>query len=185
VGIEVDYHPHYLPEIEAVLKAGDFDWILGSTHLNVGQFPIYQDPKTRFAYARVSLVNNLKVVCVGFFHVLTHFDKYKGDFLRDAQLSNLTDPYVMEEHLPLIEQILDAMAEHGVRLELNPNLAFGMGDVDLTYPQQEILTMAMQKGIRFTYGSDAHKPEHVGRLLDALRNHPVYGIAIRQWEEEE
>jgi len=184
VGIEVDYHPDYISEIEGVLNAGDFDLILGSTHLNVGQFPIFDDPKTRFAYTRVSLENNLQAVQSGYFDVLTHLDKYKSDFLRIDRFSDLPDPYIMEEHLPLIEEILDAMGEKDVRLEINPGLAFGLGDVELTYPQQEILQLAMDKNIRFTYGSDAHKPEHVGRLLDDLRALPVYGKAISQWEAE-
>ena len=44
--------------------------------------------------------------------------------------------------------------------------------------------MALERNIRFCYGSDAHKPESVGVLLDQLETHPVYGTALRRWETE-
>ena len=120
----------------------------------------------------------------GYFDVLTHMDKHKGDFLKESCLANLPDPYDFRCIMPQVEQLMKALAEENVRLEVNPALAFAFEDIDLTYPQQEFLQCALDKGVRFTYGSDAHKPEQVGRLLDQLRQHPLYGKAIAQWEEE-
>ena len=39
-GIEIDYHPKCLKEIEEVLSQGEFDYIIGSSHLNIEGFNI-------------------------------------------------------------------------------------------------------------------------------------------------
>lgn len=37
LGIEIDYHPDYHDEIEAVLNSGDYDYVIGATHLHVSE----------------------------------------------------------------------------------------------------------------------------------------------------
>ena len=101
-----------------------------------------------------------------------------------CSFDQLPDRYAMEDHMPVIEKILNEMADRKVHLEINPALAFALQDHSLFYPQQEIMEMAIRRGVRFTYGSDAHRPEHVGRMLDELRSHPVYGGPIAVWEAE-
>jgi histidinol phosphatase-like PHP family hydrolase len=74
--------------------------------------------------------------------------------------------------------------DRGMRLEINPHLAVKELDVQKVYPSLPILGRALELGVKFCYGSDAHKSEEVGTMLDQLRLHPVYGQAIAQWEAE-
>ena len=58
LGIEIDYHPGFTDEIEAVLKAGDFDFVIGATHLHVVQSEIFQSPCTYNEFAEAALENS-------------------------------------------------------------------------------------------------------------------------------
>ena len=44
--------------------------------------------------------------------------------------------------------------------------------------------MALEKGVRFSFGSDAHVAEDVGGMLPYLRSHEIYKQALATWEEE-
>ena len=58
IGIEIDYHPTVTDQIRRVLDEGEFDWILGSSHLHAlpGQ-DIVKSSKTRTKYAMKMLEN--------------------------------------------------------------------------------------------------------------------------------
>ncbi len=69
------------------------------------------------------------------------------------------------QHEELLTAILTAMARRGIALEINTSgLAMGR-DV---FPVATIRQQAWQFAIPFVYGSDAHKPEDVGRYFAQL-----------------
>ena len=66
-------------------------------------------------------------------------------------------------HKQLVEQLLQLMADKGVGLEINTSgLALGR-DV---FPAAWIRELAKKRGVHLLYGSDAHRPEDVGRYFE-------------------
>ena len=91
----------------------------------------------------------------------------------DAVLRHLPGIRFNEEHIRLINQLLDAMQGHGVALEINTSGFDYRGEA---FPTSWIVTAALQRGIRLHAGSDAHRPSEVGchferlpELLNTLR----------------
>ena len=64
-------------------------------------------------------------------------------------------------HYRRIEMILSAMAERGMALEVN---ASGCRMRDEPFPALEIIEEAVRRNVPLTAGSDAHRPEDVGRF---------------------
>ena len=67
-------------------------------------------------------------------------------------------------------------------LEINPHLADKKQDMAYAYPEKIIVEWAIENGLRFSYGSDTHKPSSVGVNLDELELDSVYGKALDVWE---
>ena len=182
-GIEIDYHPKFVGEIEDVLAAGEFDYILGSSHMHLFEKETFRYTKNDFA--RLSLENMGLAVESGLFHAAAHFDMFRFPFIKPEKYPFIDSEYTLSAHMGLIGDILDAVKQRDMLLEINPHLAEHSGDLLDMYPQIPIVEMALEKGIRFCYGSDAHKPESVGVLLDQLETHPVYGKALETWDSPE
>ncbi len=180
-GIEIDYHPTVLSEIEEVLGEGDFDYILGSSHLHIFE----KENCARYTYndfAKMSLENSLRAVESGLFHTLAHPDMYRFPFTCPDRYPLIPDDYAPEGHEVLIKSLLRAVARKGMYLEINPHLAQHTGKLADVYPQEPIARWGVELGVRFSYGSDAHSPEDVGVLLDELEADLVYGDALRLFE---
>lgn len=181
-GIEIDYHPSVIGEIEEVLAAGEFNYILGSSHMHLFIKDFEKYSYNRFAEA--SLENALRAVETGWFSTLSHPDMFRFAFCDGERFPLYGEGYDVHKHEALIKELIEKVAERGMRMEINPHLAEKSGDLFYVYPQAEIVEWALERGVRFTYGSDAHKPSSVGALLSELEAHPVYGKAIKQWEDE-
>ena len=184
LGIEIDYHPDFTDEIESVLRAGDFDFVLGSSHMHVGQCDIFRLVSTRNEYAEAALQNTLLAAQSGYFHAISHLDMYRWIFTLPKRFPLQDDGYALEKHWPAIERVLHAISENGLWMEINPHLAIIQGSLNGMYPERDIVARALEMDIRCCYGSDAHTAEHVGEMLCELRQHPVYGKALKEWEEE-
>ncbi|MEN8139633.1 MAG: histidinol-phosphatase [Thermodesulfobacteriota bacterium] len=82
----------------------------------------------------------------------------------DAVLRHSADVQWQDEHRQLVTAILHAMAERGVALEVNTSgLALGRD----AFPAAWIRDQARAIGLNFVYGSDAHRPEDVGRYFNS------------------
>lgn len=185
LGIEIDYHPSVRGEIEAVLEAGEFDFILGSSHLHVvKERELFDGQTTRNEYAKLMFENTIRAAESGYFHAIAHLDMFRWIFSRNDRYPLVDDDYSEAVHATLIDETLDAIKENGLRLEINPHFAGQTGNIADTYPNAYIVSRALDKGIRFTFGSDAHSSECVGEFLNELRAHPVYGLAIASWEND-
>ena len=66
---------------------------------------------------------------------------------------------------PLIKEVLCGIKDKGMRLEINPHLAEAKKDLSFIYPQDTVTKWAIDMGIMFTYGSDAHKPAELSRAM--------------------
>lgn len=180
-GIEIDYHPSVISEIEYVLGEGDFDYILGSSHMHV--FVKDMNGLTYNDFARLAIENSILCAQSGAFDTLSHPDMFRFAFTNAKRFPLTDDGYAPEKHADLWSELLDTVKEKGMRLEINPHLAEKHG-MEFVYPMPTVVEWALQRGIGFTYGSDAHAPESVGALIDELEAHPIYGRAIRLWESE-
>lgn len=181
-GIEIDYHPSVLDEIQRVLDEGDFDYILGSSHMHV--FMRDCSPYTFNDFASMAIENSMRAAESGWFHAVSHFDMYRFVFENPHRFPLIDDGYDVMKHEDRIKAFLKTISKRRVCLEINPHLAETKGNLSYTYPQQQIVQWALEEGCAFTYGSDAHVPDSVGACLDALKKHPVYGKALEKWETE-
>ena len=180
-GIEIDYHPSVRSEIEEVLGEGSFDFILGSSHIHIFE----KENCARYTYndfAALALENSIRAAESGWFDALSHPDMFRFTFERPDRFPLIVEEYTPARHRALWDALFAAVNKSGAYLEINPHLAEDKRDLFYTYPQDSVVEWALEAGVKFSFGSDAHKPESVGAYLDELEVHPVYGGALAAWE---
>lgn len=181
-GIEIDFHDSVMPEIERVLEEGDFDFILASSHMHV--FVKEYSQYTFNDFAALAIENSIKAAKTGWFNAIAHLDMYRFAFEKPSRFPLVNDRYDVFRHQALIAELLETLTNKNVYLEINPHLAESKQDISYAYPEETIVEWALEKNVRFSYGSDAHSASSVGAYLDELALHPVYGKALRKWENE-
>jgi histidinol-phosphatase (PHP family) len=159
LGVEADYVAEHEAEIAEILSAYPFQYVVGAVHMLDGfvfdnpatrDDPRWSDPDALFA-ANYRAIRGAAEF--GRFDVIAHLD-YIGLWGHKA------GPGVNAE----LDAALDAMAAHGCAIELNTDRISDPAGV--MYPSVAILRRAYARGIRLVISSDAHHPEHVGRLWD-------------------
>ena len=85
----------------------------------------------------------------------------------DAVLRHVPEFQFTDDHLDLIEMLLERMCVKGVALEIN-TAGFTIGDHP--HPCPKITKKAIRLSIPLVVGSDAHHPTLVGRFFDRLPN---------------
>jgi histidinol-phosphatase (PHP family) len=168
MGVEVGYNPSSLKEIRQRLARHTWDRIgisyhffeTDSGHLNMvsrkqvnidalDQFGV-EKVVTRYYQDLLEAVRNLPG------QVLCHID---------AVLRHHPRVIMTAEHYERIDELLDAVAEKNMSIEVNTS---GYKTKDEPYPSLTILKKAVQREIPLVAGSDAHRPEDVGRYFDRL-----------------
>lgn len=158
LGLEVDFVPGHEKELEAIVSFYPWDYLLLSVHY-LNDWP-FDHPKYIARYGEWD-INDLfatyyrvlkEGVETGFFDAVAHFDLPKKFGFRPTR--------EIEE----LEEVLLACAEQGVALELNT--AGWRRPVGEAYPSRAILERARKLGLSVCVGSDAHRPEDVGRDFD-------------------
>ncbi|MBN1290144.1 MAG: histidinol-phosphatase HisJ family protein [Actinobacteria bacterium] len=159
LGIEADYHPSTLEKVAEMIDAYPFDYVIGSVHV-LGDW-IFDDPGEMDRYDEVD-INELYIkyfrtqesmVDTGLFNVVSHPDLVKKFNIR-ATID--LKPYYRD----LLGKIRDA----GMCYEINT--AGLRWQVREMYPEPDFVRIGAELGVPVTYGSDAHRPEDVGRDLD-------------------
>ena len=181
IGLEVDYHPSFMGEIEDALSVGGLDLVLGSTHIHAVP-GLVEKLGSRTAVARAALENEILAAKSGLFDIITHMDMYRWIFNKPERYPLIDDGYDPENCTDLADELFSAINEAGVRLEVNPHLCCSTGSIGDTYPCPFFIGRAYARGVRFSYGGDAHHGHEVGTLLPELRAHPVWGRAIKEFE---
>ena len=85
----------------------------------------------------------------------------------DGALRFLPGVHLTDNHLEKILLLLRAVQKRQMTLELNSSGITIRGE---QFPTRPILEMAASLEIPLVFGSDAHKPEEVGRHFDQLKN---------------
>lgn len=162
-GIEIDYHPSYIKEIEKVLLSGKFDYILGSSHLNISGFNIVTQNITRTDFARLVLENYLSAAKSGYFDAISHIDVYRWVF---SVYQFLDNNYSYKSHIDILYQLFEVLQKNEVMLEINASPLYKKFDNLGAYPEDEILDLSRRYDIKYIYGSDAHSYDKVGWKYD-------------------
>lgn len=183
VGIEIDYHPSITDEVESVIKQGDFDFILGSSHLHaIEKAKAFESCKTRTQYAEAMLRNTKSAAESGCFNAIAHIDMYRWIFSAPQRFPLLDDGFSEQLYEEMIVDTLSAIKKNGLLLEINPHFAVSSKNIENIYPSSYIIQKAMDMGIKFSYGSDAHSSDEVGIMLNEIRNDKIYKKALSIWE---
>jgi histidinol-phosphatase (PHP family) len=155
VGLEVDFVPGHERELEKIVHAFFWDYLLLSVHY-LGDWP-FDHPKYIGRYREWD-INDLfatyfrvlrEGVETGYFDAVAHFDLPKKFGFRPTR------------EIPEMDEALLACQRYGVSLELNT--AGWRRPVGEAYPSLAILVRARDLGLSVCVGSDAHRPEDVGR----------------------
>ncbi|MBC7217243.1 MAG: histidinol-phosphatase HisJ family protein [Candidatus Caldatribacterium sp.] len=158
LGLEVDFVPGHEKELEAIVSFYPWDYLLLSVHY-LNDWP-FDHPKYIARYSEWD-INDLfatyyrvlkEGVETGLFDAVAHFDLPKKFGFRPTR------------EIGELEEVLLACAERGVALELNT--AGWRRPVGEAYPSRAILERARKLGFSVCVGSDAHRPEDVGRDFD-------------------
>ena len=168
LGIEVGYNPNFLEEIQRRIALHAWDRIgisyhfmdTGPAHLNlVSSKQINIDALDQFGVDKV--VNRY------YKELLNAVEKLPGQVLChiDAVMRHHPNVIITPEHEALIDDLLDAVARKNMSLEVNTS---GYRIKNEPYPSLDIIRRAIKKDIPLVAGSDAHRPEDVGRYFDRL-----------------
>jgi histidinol-phosphatase (PHP family) len=168
LGVEVGFNPRFLEKIQQKLALYTWDRIgisyhfleTDSGHLNmVSRKQVNLDALDQYGVDEVvsRYYNDLREAV----------EKLPGQVLChiDAVLRHHPDIRFTPEHYVLIDKLLDAVARKKMALEVNTS---GYKTKEQPYPSLTILQKAVTRNIPLVAGSDAHRPEDVGRYFDRL-----------------
>lgn len=168
LGVEVGYNPRFLEKIQQKLALYPWDRIgisyhfleTDSGHLNmVSRKQVNLDALDQYGVDEVvsRYYNDLREAV----------EKLPGQVLChiDAVLRHHPDIRFTPDHYVLIDKLLDAVARKKMALEVNTS---GYKTKEQPYPSLTILQKAVTRNIPLVAGSDAHRPEDVGRYFDRL-----------------
>jgi len=160
-GVEVDYIPGKVKELQAIIDEYDFDYVLGSVHFidswgfddrrfidNYDNYNIDDLYKRYFKEIADSAKTKL-------FDIIAHPDLIKKYGFKPT--AKLEDVY---------KKTIDAIKDSGVAIEISS--AGLRKPVKEIYPSQEFIDICYKEGIPIVTGSDAHSPQDVGRDFDKL-----------------
>ena len=168
LGVEVGYNPNSLKETLQRLNLHNWDRIgisyhfmdTDSKHLNlVSSKQVNIEALDRFGVD--------KVVSRYYKELLDAVDKLPGQVLChiDAVMRHHPNVVITPEHNSLIDDLLDSVARQNMSLEVNTS---GYRIKDEPFPSLDILRKAAKKNIPLVVGSDAHRPEDLGRYFEKL-----------------
>ncbi len=168
LGLEADYIPGYEEQLQAILSAYPFDYILGSVHFLDGwafdnlQFRTEYDKwDAESLFARYFSVLQ-QAIQSGLFDILAHPDLIKKFGLYSSQVrkGDQTAAWLTDIYRQTVRDIKQA----DICLEINTSGLYC--PVAEMYPAPEMLRIAADLDIPVTFGSDAHRPQHVGRSIE-------------------
>ncbi|GIO38259.1 putative histidinol-phosphatase [Paenibacillus antibioticophila] len=166
VGLEGDYIEGWERQIEEIVKAYPWDYVIGSVHF-LGEWDVSDfrqvhnwEGQNVFAVYERYYDAVAKAARTGFYDIMGHLDVIK-------RFGHRPDAALEAETVDLELHTLTAVKEAGVAMELN---ASGLSKpVAEMFPSRRILSAAVERGIPLTVGSDAHDPLKLGEHLDQAR----------------
>jgi len=179
LGVEVGYNPAGEEELLSRLTARSWDRVGISCHF----LPI--DATGRHLNLLSRQPQNIVIAReMGVEHLLTGYLSTLLQAVRalpgtvlchlDAALRHVPEVAFTEDHFCQIDALLGAVGEKGMALEINTS-GIAMGREP--FPARRILAMAIEYGIPLEAGSDAHRPEDVGRYFSTLPDYLTSAVS--------
>ena len=168
LGIEVGYNPNYLEEIERRLALYTWDRIGISYHfLETDSAHLNMVSRKQVNIDALDQLGVQEVVTKYYENLKDAVEKVPGQVLChiDAVLRHHPNVEINPKHLSLIDELLDSAALKNMSLEVNTSNYRIKNEPS---PSLDILRKAIKKNIPLVAGSDAHRPEDVGRHFDRL-----------------
>jgi histidinol-phosphatase (PHP family) len=159
IGIEADYMPDYEKETKDMLAAYPYDYVIGSVHF-IEKWG-FDDP----IQLKVWDIRDVNDVYREYFKLLRQ-SAQSGlfDILGHVDLVKKFDFHPTIDMTAEIEENARVFKQHGVVVEINSSgLHKPAREI---YPSQAHLKTYRRHGVDITFGSDAHKPNQVGRDFD-------------------
>lgn len=156
LGIEADYRPHTISEVGSLLREHPFDYAIGSVH-HLGDWGL--DDERQIAGYDDRDIDDIWIQYFelvgeaaesGLFTILGHLDLVKKFGYRPTRGLDLE-----------LDRLVQRIARSGVLVEINT--AGLRKPVNEAYPTVQILCRLNSAGVAVTFGSDAHRPDDVGR----------------------
>ncbi|CAM4472541.1 histidinol-phosphatase HisJ [Paenibacillus tarimensis] len=162
VGLEGDYIEGYEEDIERIIRAYPWDYVIGSVHF-LGEWDITDFRQTAGweGRDRMTVYEQYydavqKAAATGLYDYIGHIDVIKRfGYAPEADVTHLENA------------ALDAVKRHGLAIELNAS-GLRMPAAEM-FPSARMLQYAHEQGIPVTIGSDAHQPERLGQYLEEAR----------------
>lgn len=162
IGLEVDFDPHNMALIEAIINRFAFDVIASSVHFIENKNIMSRNAHTagkRTCDLTEKYIDQLNaMLAFDYFDIICHMDVIKK-FHAKASLLGWNNEYEKK-----IDAILTKISYKGVTVEINTS-GF-THPVKECYPSLALLRKCNQKNITITLGSDAHRPRNVGQYFD-------------------
>ena len=172
LGVEVGYNPERRPELLAALAARSWDRVGISYHFMAvaGRHYNLVSRKSENLESLGSL-GLARVLSEYFATLLEAIEILPGQVVCHLDAAMRYHPEIRLEggHYRQIEEIFTAMGNRGMAVEINASGCRMRGE---PFPNRELIAEALRRGIPLTAGSDAHRPEDVGRF-GALRDFMV------------
>lgn len=162
-GIELGLQPHISRENARYVKSHDFDFVIASTHIVKHKDPGYPD-----YYEGITDEEGYRAYfeeILASIRSFTNFDVY-GHIDYVIRYSRTKDrDYSYSKYADIFDKIIDALIYNGKGIEVNTG-GLGKG-LKETHPGIDFLKAYRQKGGEIiTVGSDAHRPQDIGRYFD-------------------
>lgn len=159
IGIEADFIPGYEDKTKAILEGYPYDYVIGSVHFiqdwafdNPKQIHVWKVANTDEVYMQYHDYLRQSAES-GMFDIMAHVDLVKKFGHRPK--TDLTNE---------IEKTAEVFKDTGMVIEINTS---GLRKpVKEIYPSLDVLSIYSKVGVPLIFGSDAHRPEEVGRDFD-------------------
>lgn len=159
LGAEIDFFPAEIDPIEEFLAKYPFDYVIGSVHY-LDNWPIDSRSQMQEYFRRDILqvykdyFEAVRKLCrTRLFDTLGHADIVKiFGFKPDCDITSI------------LEETADAIAASNMCVEINTaGLIRKCAEI---YPSRQLLQMLKDRNVPITLGSDAHRPQDVGRSFN-------------------
>ena len=162
IGIEADYLEGYEEMTSYLLAAFPFDYVFGSVHFLDGWH--FTSREGRDGYDTMDPAEVFpryfeevrKVIETGLFDILSHPDAIRKEYFQPVE--PLDEDYA---------RVADLLNEKGMSIEINT--AGLRREAGFIYPDRDFLGICLERGVPVTIGSDAHKPDDLGRDFERVR----------------
>lgn len=162
LGLEIDWVPGKMEEVETFIENTKLDYLIGSIHY-VNSIP-FDNPEHVNSW---NSTEGIDYVWNNYFKLLKDFIQWgKFDIIGHIDLPKkfMLKPSDMSETYAKIDEILYIAGENNIMIEINT--AGLRKPVKEIYPSLDILKLAYKNGVNVVFGSDSHDPKDVGSGFD-------------------